>query len=326
MAAMRAAIACRSSWGGSIGGLGRSLRMSNVASPSRVRPQARTAMEKALPSVPRWTSSVDSVSALPAVLRRGPPSFVQAPLRAPAVCFCTDNRKQDEDKRGKTEDDSGKPEGEDRGDLSRMLFASAGVLALAAVSARLLIRVPVVTALLGGTPLAALAVVLAGASVASVAFAAAAGHAAFLAVAAVLALLCSWASCTMQEALLAALKLNAIEEIQEACAAVAEEASPLIQAASTREFETNKVQLQVETTLASSGNVKWRFSLQARRKWFWESWNLSYLQVDRADPDEEPPPEQVGKLPPQVRYWSADQKPLRWEPIFQRGARFVVGK
>lgn len=217
-------------------------------------------------------------------------------------------------------------EGEGGDGWAGWLLTSAGLLAAAAVCLRFAVRTPVFAALLGGSPLGALAFALAGASVGAVFLAATAGQPYILAGAAVLAGLGTWALSRAQEALEAAFKADAAREIAEACAAVADEAASLLSTTAAREFETNKIQSQVETTLANTGALRWRLSVQGRRNWFWQPWNVTFVEVARADPDEELPAQQAGKLPPQVRHWSSDTRPLRWEVVWQRGARYTIGK
>lgn len=120
----------------------------------------------------------------------------------------------------------------------------------------------------------------------------------------------------------ASLKDEATQELREQCPELPCEALDAIRATPAREYETNRLRLEVEWAAGASTGPdevaalafpKWQVMVEAVRDSPLAPWRLTALRASRALRAR--PSFEQGQLPPQTRFWGSA---LEWQIVWQR--------
>jgi len=232
--------------------------------------------------------------------------------------------KSEETKHKSSGEDGEDRESEGRDPLfhTKAFLLSLGVGALVAGATHVALSVPAAAAVVAGPLLASLCVGLVAGSALT-----------FVGLVVLRPTLPSWAPAAVlgagcagqgraQEGLKASFRDEVLQEAARACLRFPAEVAEVACAAAIREFETNRIHLEVEH---EAGGVCWRFRAQARRRWFWRPWEATYVEV--ASKEMLSLPGLVATAPPpQVRNWSSDGQASRWRVVWSRGAPYAPGR
>lgn len=112
---------------------------------------------------------------------------------------------------------------------------------------------------------------------------------------------------------LAALREQATRELQQGCPEIPAGAMQALAEAPVREFETNRLRVEVEWHGETAG--QWRLEVHACRSSALVAWQVTSLKAFRASATS------LGAgLAPQTRQWKADARgPVRWQEVWQSG-------
>lgn len=216
---------------------------------------------------------------------------------------------------------NGSNEGGSPTDYIKMLLTSFLAGALAAGVTYAALSVPAVTVAVSGPTLASACVGLMASGVLALAVLLAWGPALPTWVPAALVAAGWTGQGCIQDDLKAAFRDAVLQEAADACSRLPAQVAEAASAASIREFETNRIHFEVEYTAGEAGTASWRLRAQARRRWFWRPWEVTFVEVALKEMLS-----LQGVPPPQVRHWSSDGQASRWRVVWHRGALYAPGK
>jgi len=128
-----------------------------------------------------------------------------------------------------------------------------------------------------------------------------------------------------QDHLKARFRDAAVREAVDAGTLMPPQVSDVASTAPVREFETNRIHLEVEYASREAGTASWRFRAQAKRQWFWRPWDISFVEVACKESVSLPGVVTTAP-PPQVRHWSSEGQSSRWRTVWHRGTPYAPGK
>lgn len=111
------------------------------------------------------------------------------------------------------------------------------------------------------------------------------------------------------------MKDEAASELQASCPTVPVDAVDAMRLAPAREFETNRLRLQVEWPPTSAGGPEWQLNVTATRDSPFQPWHVDSIRASQGIRT----PEKGNIPPPQTRQWRADAtSSLEWVTVWQR--------
>mmetsp|Transcript_56470 Transcript_56470/g.132452 ORF Transcript_56470/g.132452 Transcript_56470/m.132452 type:complete len:303 (-) Transcript_56470:34-942(-) len=104
-------------------------------------------------------------------------------------------------------------------------------------------------------------------------------------------------------------KKNIMQELRTGCPELPEEVYPAIHAASSRQYETNKMILEVVWPQGTDSHPQWRCDALAKRSSFLGTWATTSLKVSHAVESAK----DTSTPPPQTRSWDAHAPQMTWQ-------------
>jgi len=111
------------------------------------------------------------------------------------------------------------------------------------------------------------------------------------------------------------LKEDAVQEVRAGCADVPSDALDALREAPAREYETNRIALDVDWPAAAraGSTEQWRLHVSASRQNIFKPWSITSLRASHADMSNLKRLGAAGGPPPQTRHWDPEATPIRWE-------------
>jgi len=106
-------------------------------------------------------------------------------------------------------------------------------------------------------------------------------------------------------------KVEVLQDLRKDCADIPEEVLSALQAASVKQYETNRMRLDVQILNEYASSGQFRVVVMGSRENMSQPWSISSIEVLRGVKEGS-----GSQPPPQCRYW--DSEPLRWELMWAR--------
>lgn len=105
-----------------------------------------------------------------------------------------------------------------------------------------------------------------------------------------------------------------IHDLREGCPDIPEGAITALSATRARQYETNRLRLEVQWTADTTGAATWRIEVRGSRPNLSKPWLVTELRALTARVTERSP----DTPPPQTRFWDSQAPQLQWETVWQR--------